>query len=43
MFALGNLVFSYYLEDYTISVLNLIALALTVVFAVCVWIAPEKI
>jgi len=40
MFALGNLVFSYYLEDYHVSVLNLISLGIAAVFTLCVWIAP---
>jgi len=43
MFALGNFIFSYYLEDYTFNVLNIISLFVAAIFTVCVWIAPQKI
>jgi hypothetical protein len=43
MFALGNLIFSFYLQDYRISVINLIGLILAGFYALCVWIAPDKV
>ncbi len=43
MFALGNLVFSYYLEDYKFSILNIVTVILAFVFTICVWIAPRKV
>lgn len=43
MFALGNLIFSFYLQDYKVSIINIIGLILAVLFGVCVWIAPAGV
>ena len=43
VFALGNLIFSYYIEDYKFSALNIISLFIALVYTICVWIAPKNI
>jgi hypothetical protein len=43
IFALGNLVFSYYLADESVVVINVIAMIIATLFTLCVWIAPARI
>jgi hypothetical protein len=43
MFAIGNTIFSFYLQDYKVSAINIIGLIMAVLFGICVWIAPARV
>jgi len=43
IFALGNLVFGYYLEDHSFMAINIVALVIAGIYTLCVWLAPASI
>lgn len=40
---LGNLIFSTYMHNYQLSIINLVGFGIATLFTILVWITPKKI